>query len=383
MKRNFRPLLVVVGSLALVASVAAVLVGLAWYKYQSIATAAAQGPPPEMPEAITLATSELIAFRASATAIGTIRAPRSITLRNEVPGQVIEVGVQAGQTVTAGQVLLVLDHSVEDAMLHSAQARRQMAKSMLDRTQRVAKENAASGNEIDTAEAEMAQSDAEVARLQAIINKKTLTAPFHAKAGLLNTHVGQFLSEGSEITSLQGIDDYVEIDFMMPQSVADAVKINQEVTLLVEPEPLTAILIALDSIADRSTRNLLGRARLQAPPDYLQPGDAVKVNIEYGPEVTGVAVPAKAIRRAPTGAFVYVVAPDASSSLRAQSRRIVPGQSIDDSVVIFGGIDAGERVAVDGSFKLRDGVLVMDQPPAIGLSEDDNLTKTEVSSSAF
>ncbi len=360
MKSRSRLVAVVLGSIGLVAVVLAIGGGLARFKYLQITAASLQKPPPEMPEAVTILPASSLAIRASATAIGTIRAPRSITLQNEVAGQVEAIGFQPGDIVDTGQVLVRLDHAVEDAMLLSAIAKQRMAKSMLERNRRVALANASSANEIDQAEADMAQGDAEVARLKAIIEKKTLIAPFRAKAGLIDTHVGQYLSEGTELTTLQGIDDYVEVDFMMPQSVADVVEIGQNVTLLLAEEDLEATLIALDAIADRSTRNLLGRAKLPNPPAYLQPNDAVKVRVQYGPEMDVIAVPAEALRRSPTGSFVYVAEADQSGALRATSRRVIAGQAAGDLVVVNGGIEAGEAVVVSGSFKLRDNAMVAD-----------------------
>jgi membrane fusion protein (multidrug efflux system) len=317
-----------------------------------------------MPEPVSLVQCSEMTYRSTVTAIGTIRAPRSITLRNEIAGQVVEVPLQAGQIVEKGQTLLVLDRSVDDAMLRSAMARQRMAKSMLERTRRVASANASSGNEIDQSEAEMAQADAEVARLRAIIDKKTLLAPFRAKAGLLNTHVGQYLSEGTEITSLQGIDDHIHIDFMMPQVVADSVQIGDKVRLMTSPEPLWAEVIAFDSMADRSTRNLMARAQLNNPPSHLQPNDSIKVEIAYGPERRGIAIPAEALRRSPTDVFVFVAVLEKSDEQRARARGVFPGQTIGNSVMIGTGLSENDQVIVDGSFKLRDGSLVVDRAAA-------------------
>lgn len=346
-------------SLLLVVVVIGIGAGLGWHKYQSILDASQQGPPPEMPEVVSIVPANMISFRPTVTAVGTIRAPRSITLRNEIAGQVVSIPLQSGQIVEQGDVLVVLDRSVEDAQLLSAKARQRMANSMLERTRRSANANASSDNEVDQAEAEMSQADAEIARLKAIIEKKTLTAPFRAKAGLVDTHPGQYLSEGTEITTLQGIDDHVHVDFMMPQEVADSVELGQTVRLLLNPSPMVATVIALDSLADRSTRNLLGRARLDHPPGHLQPNDSVKVEVAYGAEQTTIAVPAEAVRRAPTGAFVFVAEPDQDGILRAAVRPILPAQTIGRDVVVYRGIQADEPIIVDGSFKLREGVMIV------------------------
>ncbi len=378
MNNRFRGIAIAAGSVALIAVVACIGAGLAWFKYRQIADASQQGAPPEAPESVTISSAKSVPMRLSVTAIGTIRAPRSITLQNELAGMVTSIGFQAGDVVEAGQVLVNLDHRVEDAMLLSALAKQKMAKSMLERNRRVALANASSANEIDQAEADMAQGDAEVARLKAVIEKKTLVAPFRAKTGLIDTHVGQFLSEGTQLTTLQGIDDYVEVDFMMPQFVADAVEIGQTVSLLLPPEVLEAELIAMDAIADRSTRNLLGRARLKNPPRYLQPNDAVKVQVHYGTEMTVVAVPAEAIRRSPAHDFVYVAQPDHTGGLRALHRRVELGQTLDNDVVISSGIEAGESVVVNGSFKLHDNALVVDLRGGDETDSDASITRASL-----
>ena len=138
MKSRYQSVAIGLGSIGVLAVVLGIGGYLAWFKYNQILTASEQGPPAEMPEAVTITPAKSITFRASATAIGTIRAPRSITLRNEVAGQVTSIAVESGGIVKASQVLVVLDHQVEDAMLASAEAHRQMARSMLERTRRVA-----------------------------------------------------------------------------------------------------------------------------------------------------------------------------------------------------------------------------------------------------
>gem|GEM_PF-3134970 len=98
-------------------------------------------------------------FQPTVTSVGMILAPRSITLRNEIAGQVVSVPLQSGQIVEKGNVLL-LDRRVEEAELLSAQTRQRMVNSMLDRTRKSATANASSGDDADQAEAEMAQVDA-------------------------------------------------------------------------------------------------------------------------------------------------------------------------------------------------------------------------------
>jgi membrane fusion protein (multidrug efflux system) len=297
-----------------------------------------------------------IQTQSKATAVGTILAPRSIQLRTEMVGTIAFIGFKPGEIVEEAQELLKLDSSVEKAQLASAKALQQIADSTYQRTKLASESRAISEMELDQSASVLAQARAEVARLEAIIRRKTIIAPFRAKAGLFDLHEGQYLPEGAPITMLQGVEDYVFVDFMMPQQVADFLHTNDSVSILLSAkESLPACVVAVDSQADKLTRSVMARAKIDSPPTVLQPNDSVKVAIDYGPRVDSVQVPLTALRSAPTSAFVFVVEKDANdeTKLLARMRNVVPGPTVGQNVSILSGLQAGERVVTDGSFKLR------------------------------
>jgi membrane fusion protein (multidrug efflux system) len=268
-----------------------------------------------------------------------------------------------GQIVEQAQVLLELDSSVEKAQLDSALALRQIADSTYRRTKLASENRAISEMELDQSASVLAQAKAEVARLEAIIRRKTIIAPFRAKAGLFDLHQGQYLPEGAPITMLQGVEDYVFVDFMMPQQVADFLHTNDSVSILLSAkESLPACVVAVDSQADKLTRSVMARAKIDSPPALLQPNDSVKVVIDYGPRVDSVQIPLTALRSAPTSAFVFVAEKDTSdeTKMRARMRNVVPGPTVGQNVSILSGLQEGERVVTDGSFKLRDKAWIID-----------------------
>ncbi len=372
MSRWVSKLGVVFGSLALLLAVAAVGGVIYQLKMAKLKAAASAPKPPEMPEAVTLVDVESTEYRPSVTSIGTIKAPRWITLRNEVPGRIVKLSLSDGKIVGEGEVLIELDHSVEDAQLKSAQARQRIARSVYDRTVKAAQVNASSGTELDQADSELAQSTAEVERLQAIIDKKTLRAPFRARAGLMEMYLGQYLTDGTAITTLQGIDDYVHVDFMMPEAVADSVEIGQTVHMLYGTGPLPAEVIAVEAIADRTTRNLMARAKLNNPPPNLQPNDSVKVQVEYSQPVTVLTVPASALRRSPSGSYVFIAVKDEEGKLRAKQHSVVSGGALGNRVTILNGLEPTAKVIADGSFKLRDGLMVAEPAASSATATDAN-----------
>ncbi len=347
------------GSLAVFLGIGAVGYGLFAIKQYQFAQMAAQEAPPEAPNFVEMDTAHSISFRATSTAIGTIIAPRSILLSNEVPGTVVSTALTPGTIVEEGTVLLQLDISIEQAQLDSAQAAASIARSRFERTREAFQSRALTELELEEAQTQVLQADARVAELRAVIAKKTLVAPFKARIGLSDTHEGQYLPSGTQITSLQSVEGYVFVDFTIPQSVAPSLQPEQSIGLVAQDLPLNATIFALDSRTDKMTRNVMVRAKIANAPSYLQPGDSVRVQIEYGDEIQAVAIPAEALRRTPEGSLAFVAEKDASGQLRAKQRMVQVIRSIGNDVALLSGVKSGERVVTIGSFKLMpDSLLV-------------------------
>ncbi|MFN7290522.1 MAG: efflux RND transporter periplasmic adaptor subunit [Pirellula sp.] len=342
----------VFGSLAVLLGVGAVGAGLFAIKQYQFATMGAQQAPPEAPNFVEMATAHSVSFRATSTAIGTIIAPRSILLSNEVPGTVVATTLTPGAVVEAGTVLLQLDISIEQAQLEGAQAAVNIARFRFERTREAFQSKALTELELEEAKTQVLQAEARVSELRAVIAKKTLIAPFKARIGLSDTHTGQYLPSGTQITSLQSVEGYLYVDFTIPQSVAPSLQPGQSINLIAQGLPITATILALDSRTDKMTRNVMVRAKIDNAPTYLQPGDSVRVQIEYGDEIQAVAIPAEALRRTPEGALAFVAEDDGKGHLRATQRMVQVIKTIGSDVALMSGVKSGERVVTIGSFKL-------------------------------
>src|SRR5215203_1112300 len=208
-------------SFALIAALLATAALLGAWKYSSVRSAnAAAANQMEPMETVAAAVAAARPHQASATAIGTVLASRSITLRNEVPGSVHFVGLQPGQLVNAGAVLVALDVSVETAELRAQEAQARLAQTNLDRVERMTARGAASAMELDNSRAERDVALAQIARTRALIARKTIRAPFRARVGMADVHLGQFLEAGTQLSTLQGVDGAVHVDFAVSQAVA-------------------------------------------------------------------------------------------------------------------------------------------------------------------
>ena len=348
-----------VRSVGLLCAVLAVAVALAVWKYIAVREAiAAFSKMPEPAESVAVAVAKKVEHRETTTSIGTVLALRSVTLKNELAGTVREARLTPGQVVEPGTVLVKLDVSVEEAELKAQRAQAQVAKAMLDRVERASQNNAASGMEVDQARGERDVAAAQIARTEALIAKKTIRAPFRARVGMADVHPGQYLNEGTQLTTLQGVDDAVHVDFTVPQRVAAVLRVGDDVDVFAAGEQSAAAkIVAIDARVDPATRNAMVRAELPAA-SAAAPGASVRVRVPVGPAEAAVTVPVSALRKAPDGDHVFVVASGPDGKLRAHLRSVESGAMLGDEVVIRSGLSEGDRVAASGSFKLREGVLV-------------------------
>jgi membrane fusion protein, multidrug efflux system len=348
-----------IGSILLLLVIVGIAFSLGAWKVASIQRAIAAGSDrPEPMESITVAVAAEREHRRSTTAIGTVVALRSITLKNELAGTVKQVALTPGQVVEAGTLLVALDVSVEDAELKGQEAQLALADSVLARARRASQTVSVPEEEVDKAKAQRDIAQAQIARTKAIIARKTIRAPFKARVGLADVHPGQYLTEGTQLTTLQGVDPAVHVDFTVAQLVAAGLHEGDSVDVFAsEGTPIVGKIVAIDARVDVATRNAMTRARIEGM-NGPAPGSAVRVRVPVGPPITAVAVPASAVRKGPGGDHVFVISAGPDGKLRAHTRQVETGTMVDDNVLILSGLKAGERVAASGSFKLRDGVLV-------------------------
>ncbi len=383
--------------------------GLAYVKYAQIKAAMNQ-PAFEPIEAVDIVAVKTVEWQPTSDLVGTVLALRSVNLMNEVEGMVKSVGFNSGDVVDEGQVLVRLDDTTDRSELATAEAALRVAEAQISveeanlnlakdelRMQESAAQSRATSNiEVSRARAEVERSGAEVIRARAAadearariervktrLRKHEIRAPFRARVGLRNVHEGQFLAapfgmDTAPIATLQEVSDKIHIDFAVPQEQLPRVRVG--LTVMGELQsasiggggPIRLEVVALDAAANATTRNVRVRTITENTGDVLRPGMFVKVRVPTDESRTYAAVPVKSIRRASYANQVFVVVegqepgPDGAPvpKMRAKQRFVTLGPTIGEDVIVLDGVKPGERIATGGSFKLRDGVLVM---PATG-----------------
>ena len=352
------------GAVLLLGSVVGIGVTLALWKRSSLEAAdAGYAAQPEPMESVAVATAKPLAHRRTITSIGTVVALRSITLRNELAGTVRQMALVPGSIVETGKVLVGLDVSVEEAELRALQAQAALAETLLGRTERANAGGAVSESELDRARAERDVALAQIARTRAIIERKTLRAPFRARVGMADVHIGQYLEEGTLLTTLQGVDQTAHVDFSVAQQVAAGLRVGDAVEVYGpgSETPIVAAIVAVDARVDPATRNAVVRATIDEA-SAPAPGASVRVRVPVGVVEEALAIPVQALRKGPEGDHVFVIEDDEQGHPRAHSRAVEGGPVVGGDILVLEGLHAGERVAASGSFKLRESVLVAIAP---------------------
>jgi membrane fusion protein (multidrug efflux system) len=344
----------------------AFVAALGFVKFQQIQTAIAQGaafqPPPE---AVTTITAQPEEWPATLSAIGTMAAVQGVTVSADLPGTVERIFFDSGQAVRAGQMLAVLDTRQEQAQLSAIEAQRELARLTFERMQGLLNERVISAAEFDRATAEYRQTDARLGEIRAVIERKTIRAPFSGILGLRQVNLGQYLAGGDALVSLQSLNP-IYVNFGVPQQTAGQMVVGRPIKLTADDlagVEWTGRITAIDSLVDATTRNIQVQATLANPEGRLRPGMFVQVEVVLGPTQKVIALPASAISYAPYGDSVFVVSDmkseDGKSYRGVRQQFVKPGAARGDQVAVLSGINPGDEVVTSGVFKLRNGAAVL------------------------
>jgi membrane fusion protein (multidrug efflux system) len=326
-----------------------------------IKAGAAFVPPPE---SVTSAQAERTEWVASRQAIGTLVAMRGVTLGSELPGLVRAINFDSGQAVKKGALLVRLDTSAEEAQLQAAQADAALARLNLERARSLREAETNAPADLDLAVARAKQAEATVANLQAIIAKKSIRAPFDGRLSIRQVELGQVLSAGTPIASLQSVTP-IHADFWLPQQALADLHTGQAVQLQTDTFPGAAWkgeITAINPEVDPATRNVRVRATFPNADGRLRPGMFVNIDV-LAPERHEVTIiPATSVLYAPYGDSVYLIekAKDQAGKeqLTVKQQFVRLGERRGDFVAVVSGLDPGQTVVGSGAFKLRNGMRV-------------------------
>src|SRR5438128_367792 len=299
------------------------------------------------------------------SAIGSVEAVKGANVATELGGVVSEIKFENGGDAKKGDVIVKLDDSQEEALLRSAEAEAELARTDLERTRGLASQNVVSKAELDAAESKFRRLTAVVDQMRSNIRKKTIVAPFDGELGIRQVNVGQMINAGQQVVLLQSLDP-VYVDFALPQQHLQTLSTGLEARVRTDALPereFVGKLTAINSAVDTVTRNVTLQATLENPDHALRPGMFIKIDIVLPEKHKSLVIPGSAISYAPYGDSVFVIEKQKdnktgkqSQVLRQQFVRV--GEARGDFVSITTGLKAGETVVGTGVFKLRNGMAV-------------------------
>jgi membrane fusion protein, multidrug efflux system len=299
------------------------------------------------------------------SAVGSVSAAQGAVVSTELGGTIGEIRFENGAKAKKGDVLIRLDASQEEALLRSAEAEAELARTDMERARDLAAKKVVSNAELDAAESKFRRLSAVVDQMRSNIAKKTIVAPFDGQLGIRQVNVGQMISAGQQVVALTALD-FVYVDFALPEQHVSKLTKDLEVRVRADALPgreFKGKLTAFNSMVDPVTRNVPLQATLENPDHALRPGMFAKVDVMLPETKKTIVIPGSAVSYAPYGDSVFVIEKQKdpksgkeSLVLRQQFVRI--GQTRGDFVSVTQGLKAGEEVVGTGVFKLRNGMVV-------------------------
>jgi len=293
-------------------------------------------------------------------AAGTLVAVNGVQVTVEAAGKVQALHFESGDAVKQGDLLLELDTATERADLANLEAQLKLAEIELTRQERLYKLDTIAKSTLDSAAAQADSARAQVGAQRARLAQKTIRAPFDGELGIRQVNLGEFVSAGQAVVSLQALNP-VYVDFSVPEQQLSRVAVGQQVELGSAAWPERQFVGQVAAIApqvDTATRNFSVRAQVDNADGALRPGGFVDVALQLGPAREVLAVPRTAVAFTSYGNTVFVIGGDGEQK-SVTSRFVKTGESVGDFVEILDGLKAGEKLASTGLFQLRSGSAVI------------------------
>lgn len=365
-----------IGALALIVVLAA---AGAWRKFGTHATGPTAGPA-GVPATTVRVASETVPIARSG--VGTVLPVASVTVRPRVDGQLDSVDFKEGQDVKAGQVLVRIDPRTLQAQLEQIVAQKAKdeaqlanARADLQRYGDLIKEDATTQQTLDTQralvnqlQAALKSDEAQIHMAQVQLGFTTITAPISGRVGARLVDPGNIVhaADANGLLVINQIDP-IAVQFTLPESSFQAV--NHALNGSREPLTVEAIdrdthevlapgkLVLLNNQIDAATGTITLKAQFANPEHRLWPGQSVDARVVLGERADALTVPSAVVQRNQDGFFAYVVGPD--DKVRVQPVTVV--DTVRGKSVIESGLAAGDRVVLDGQYRMTPGARVLEK----------------------
>ena len=355
----------------------------AWYLHQDPepVRAARSSAPSAVP--VTIATATKRDLPIYLMGLGSVQASFTVGIRPQVDGKLEAVLFTEGQQVKKGDVLARIDPRLylaaldqakakrmqDEAQLSSAQKDLSRSRTLVDKsfqTQQVVDQQQA---KVDQLIASLNADDAAIETAQTQLDYTLITAPSDGRMGVRNIDPGNIVraSDSAAIATLTRTKPAAVLFTLSARSLNDVrdamargpvevVAFSQDNARILSK----GTLLLIDNFVDQASATMRLKAIFANEDERLWPGDFVNARVSLEVRHDVVTIPSAAVQRGPDGIFTWVVTPTDS----AEVRPITSGPSTGDLTIVTSGLANGERVVVDGQYKLRPNSHVIVNPTA-------------------
>lgn len=290
------------------------LVGFNIFRSQMIAQFFANMPQPTNP--VSTVVVKPVEWTPGIEAVGTVYARQGVDVATQASGVVEEILFKSNDKIAAGQPLVRLDTDVEIAERIAAEAAVRRDTQALERARTLSTRGVNTEANLQEAQAQLDASRSQLERLQAVIDQKEIKAPFAGTLGIPQIDLGQYVSPGTVIATLQDLDT-MKVNFTVPEQQLGSVSVGQKATFGLTRDAMTyrGTVTGIDPKIDPGSRLVSLQAEVANSDGKLRPGQFITVRVELPAEPNVIALPQTAVISSLYGSYVYVVGKDEKAAV--------------------------------------------------------------------
>jgi membrane fusion protein (multidrug efflux system) len=320
---------------------------------------------------VELATARSVDLPSYFNATGTLEAQRTVELIAKVEGQITELGVEEGDRVREGRVLLEIDPREQSLRTEEARVRAETAASELTRIEDMAQRGLESERALETARQDHAVRQAEYELERVRLDAHSLKAPFGGRLTARKVELGQTVQAGTALLILADVEP-LEVNLHLPEQVVGSLAEGQTVEIRADVAPGSTLQGRVERIAavvDPATSTVKVTLRVDELAAGVRVGSFVRARITTDVHLGAVAVPRKALVEEAGASFLFVAEADSVRKVEVQT-----GYADEEWIEIASGVAIGERIVVVGQGGLRTGSRVEDLAATQDQSEPESET---------
>lgn len=314
---------------------------------------------------VTSAKAKQASWAVTLSAVGTVQAVNGIAITSRASGNIAAIHFKSGQRVKQGDLLLNIDDKEDRASLKALQAAAKLADENYQRYRKLYRRGTVSKSGLDEARSKRDQAKAQVAAQQVRVSYKNITAPFSGQLGIRQVDIGEYVTPGSTLVTLQSLAP-IYVNFSLPEQDLPLIHKGLKVRVELDSQPdkqFGGDIYAVEPGVDAATRNFNVQAKFANVDQLMRPGMFASVTIQMPESEQVVVIPRTAIKYNPYGDAVFLIqhskGKDGKPTTSVISRFVKLGRARGDMVAVVKGLEPGDEVATTGLLKLRNNLSVI------------------------